>query len=160
MKNTNQTAIDEGRAQQFDEMMAQLAAMQAKYKGVRGELLAKVREEFEKLKPGSATESAPAPAPAPAPAKSVAASKPASVPEPTPAPAKTVTPPPSKPVAASKPAPEPTPAPVATPSKPVPAANRAAVQAMLPSCRLCGRSMKRADDGSLVCAVGHIRAAA
>ncbi|MBM4779274.1 MAG: hypothetical protein GQE15_16325 [Archangiaceae bacterium] len=133
MKNANQTAIDEGRAQQFDEMMAQLAAMQAKYKGVRGELLAKVREEFEKLKPGAATESAPAPA------KSVAApSKPAPAPEPAAAPAKTVT----------------------TPSKPVPAATRAAVQAMLPSCRLCGRSMKRADDGSLVCAVGHIRAAA
>ncbi|MBL8934918.1 MAG: hypothetical protein JNM69_10205 [Archangium sp.] len=129
MKNANQTAIDEGRALQFDEMMEQLAAMQAKYKGVRGELLAKVREEFEKLKPG--TESAPA--------KSVAASaKPAPAPEAAAAPAKTVT----------------------TPAKPVPAANRAAVQAMLPSCRLCGRSMKRADDGSLVCAVGHIRAAA
>lgn len=131
MKNANQTAIDEGRAQQFDEMMAQLAAMQAKYKGVRGELLAKVREEFEKLKPGStATQTAPT--------KSVAV--------------------PSKPVAAPEAA---APArPVTTPSKPVPAANRAAVQAMLPSCRLCGRSMKRADDGSLVCAVGHIRAAA
>lgn len=134
MKNANQTAIDEGRAQQFDEMMTQLAAMQAKYKGVRGELLAKVREEFEKLKPTATTsESA-------SPAKPVAVqqSKPAPQPVPAPAPAKTV----------------------ATPSKPVPAANRAAVQAMLPSCRLCGRSMKRADDGSLVCAVGHIRAAA
>lgn len=127
MKNANQTAIDEGRAQQFDEMMTQLAAMQAKYKGVRGELLAKVREEFEKLKPG-ATTSEPAKAPAPQ-------SKPA-----------------AEPVAPPKA--------VATPAKPVPAANRAAVQAMLPSCRLCGRSMKRADDGSLVCAVGHIRAAA
>jgi|GEM_PF-1810804 hypothetical protein len=138
MKNPNQTAIDEGRAQQFDEMMTQLAALQAKYKGVRGELLAKVREEFEKLKPGSGAAERTL-APAPAPAKSVAApSKPTPAPEPTPAPAKTVT----------------------TPSKPVPAANRAAVQAMLPSCRLCGRSMKRADDGSLVCAVGHIRAAA
>lgn len=127
MKNANQTAIDEGRAQQFDEMMTQLAAMQAKYKGVRGELLAKVREEFEKLKPG-ATTSEPAKAAAPQ-------SKPA-----------------AEPVAPPKA--------VATPAKPVPAANRAAVQAMLPSCRLCGRSMKRADDGSLVCAVGHIRAAA
>ncbi|MER2561690.1 MAG: hypothetical protein ABTQ32_13265 [Myxococcaceae bacterium] len=127
MKNANQTAIDEGRAQQFDEMMTQLAAMQAKYKGVRGELLAKVREEFEKLKPG-ATTSEPAKATAPQ-------SKPA-----------------AEPVAPPKA--------IATPAKPVPAANRAAVQAMLPSCRLCGRSMKRADDGSLVCAVGHIRAAA
>lgn len=127
MKNANQTAIDEGRAQQFDEMMTQLAAMQAKYKGVRGELLAKVREEFEKLKPG-ATTSEPAKATAPQ-------SKPAAEP---------VVPPKA----------------IATPAKPVPAANRAAVQAMLPSCRLCGRSMKRADDGSLVCAVGHIRAAA
>lgn len=138
MKNANQTAIDEGRAQQFNEMMAQLAAMQAKYKGVRGELLAKVREEFEKLKPGATTESAPAAAPAPAKSMAAPAKPAAPAPEPVAAPAKTVT----------------------TPSKPVPAANRAAVQAMLPSCRLCGRSMKRADDGSLVCAVGHIRAAA
>lgn len=139
MKNANQTAIDEGRAQQFDEMMTQLAAMQAKYKGVRGELLAKVREEFEKLKPG-ATTSEPAKATAPAA---------------VPTPAKAAAP-------QSKPAAEPVAPPkaVATPAKPVPAANRAAVQAMLPSCRLCGRSMKRADDGSLVCAVGHIRAAA
>ncbi len=126
MKNANQTAIDEGRAQQFDEMMTQLAAMQAKYKGVRGELLAKVREEFEKLKPGATASE---------PAKAEPQSKPA-----------------AEPVAPPKA--------VATPAKPVPAANRAAVQAMLPSCRLCGRSMKRADDGSLVCAVGHIRAAA
>ena len=43
--------FEDGREAQFQEMMQQLSALQAKYKGVRGELLAKVREEFEKLKP-------------------------------------------------------------------------------------------------------------
>jgi hypothetical protein len=66
-----QDAIDEGRAMQFEEMMAQLASMQAKYKGVRGELLEKVRAELMQLKPTTgATASPPRPVravPSPAP---------------------------------------------------------------------------------------------
>ncbi len=41
----------EGRDDQFREMMQELSALEGKYKGVRGELLAKVRAELEKLKP-------------------------------------------------------------------------------------------------------------
>lgn len=41
----------EGRDDQFREMMQALEALEAKYKGVRGELLAKVRGELAKLKP-------------------------------------------------------------------------------------------------------------
>lgn len=86
--------IDDGRELQFEAMMEQLASMQAKYKGVRGELLAKVREELMRLKP---VRSAPATPP----------------------------PPPEK---------------------------------VLPSCRVCGRTMKRnGPEGSLVCEKGHIR---
>jgi len=53
MKNTldAQASISEGRAMQYELMMERLAALQAKYKGVRGELLAKVREELAQLKP-------------------------------------------------------------------------------------------------------------
>jgi len=69
MKTINETkAMDEGRAQQFDAMMRQLATMQARYKGVRGELLAKVREELMKLKPErSATTLSSVAPPAPTP---------------------------------------------------------------------------------------------
>ncbi len=41
----------EGREDQFREMMQELTALEGKYKGVRGELLAKVRAELAKLKP-------------------------------------------------------------------------------------------------------------
>lgn len=41
----------EGRDDQFREMMQELSSLEGKYKGVRGELLAKVRAELEKLKP-------------------------------------------------------------------------------------------------------------
>jgi len=41
----------EGREDQFREMMQELANLEGKYKGVRGELLAKVRAELAKLKP-------------------------------------------------------------------------------------------------------------
>jgi hypothetical protein len=51
--------FEDGKEAQFQEMMQQLSALQAKYKGVRGELLAKVRDEFEKLKPSSAPEAKP-----------------------------------------------------------------------------------------------------
>ncbi|MCC6336854.1 MAG: hypothetical protein IT380_23040 [Myxococcales bacterium] len=52
MKTNDMKANDEGRLQQFQVMMDQLTAMQARYKGVRGELLAKVREELMRLRPG------------------------------------------------------------------------------------------------------------
>lgn len=55
--------IDEGRALQFEAMMQRLASLQAKYKGVRGELLAKVRDELMSLKPAK---DAPASPPRPA----------------------------------------------------------------------------------------------
>ncbi|MEW5741331.1 MAG: hypothetical protein AB1938_20585 [Myxococcota bacterium] len=51
MKTNDTKAIDEGRMLQFQAMMDQLAAMQSRYKGVRGELLAKVREELMRCKP-------------------------------------------------------------------------------------------------------------
>jgi hypothetical protein len=41
----------EGREDQFNEMMQELTNLGGKYKGVRGELLAKVRSELAKLKP-------------------------------------------------------------------------------------------------------------
>lgn len=45
----------EGREQQFREMMQALTALEAKYTGVRGVLLQKVRAELTKLKPTAAT---------------------------------------------------------------------------------------------------------
>jgi pyruvate/2-oxoglutarate dehydrogenase complex dihydrolipoamide acyltransferase (E2) component len=130
--------IDQGRALQFDEMMKALSELQAKYKGVRGELLAKVRDELAKTKP-SATPTTDDVKPAKAT--------------------------PARPSKAQAPKASPPPAPVEDKPKSAPpalaksAANKA-TDAMLPSCRLCGRGMRRADDGSLVCAVGHVRAAA
>jgi hypothetical protein len=59
-------SLDEGRALQFDAMMQALATLQNKYKGVRGELLAKVRDELMKLKPdGVSTPVRLAPVPTP-----------------------------------------------------------------------------------------------
>lgn len=111
--------MDDGRAQQFEEMMEALAGLQAKYTGVRGQLLAKVRDEFMRLKPGAKAEAPPKPAP-------VAVAKPAPV------------------VAAAKPT-------------AVPAAKPSPTSHMLPSCRACGRSMREAGNGSLVCQNGHTR---
>lgn len=51
----NNGTIEEGRELQFKEMMNRLSELQAKYKGVRGELLAKVREELEQLEPSRKT---------------------------------------------------------------------------------------------------------
>lgn len=57
----------EGREDQYREMLQQLANLQGKYKGVRGELLARVRAELEKLKPNANGLSVvPAAAPSPA----------------------------------------------------------------------------------------------
>jgi hypothetical protein len=41
----------DGREAQYREMMQALEGMQRQYKGVRGALLGKVREELENLKP-------------------------------------------------------------------------------------------------------------
>ena len=47
--------FEDGREAQFQEMMQQLTLLQSRYKGVRGELLAKVSEELAKLKPGASS---------------------------------------------------------------------------------------------------------
>jgi len=82
--------MDDGRVQQFEEMMEALSGLQAKYSGVRGQLLAKVRDEFMRLKPGTKTEvAAPAAKPvavAAAKPAAVAAAKPAAVPAAKPSP--------------------------------------------------------------------------
>jgi hypothetical protein len=50
--STKRTYV-EGRQDQYREMMQQLSSLESKYKGVRGELLARVRAELEKLKPNA-----------------------------------------------------------------------------------------------------------
>lgn len=111
----SRSVLDQGRLEQFEAMMEQFASIQAKYKGVRGELLAKVRDELMRLRPGANTTPAPTP-PVEAP----------------------------KPVLAAVPKPKPTPNPVT--------ANA------LPSCRVCGRSMKPGEvEKQLVCERGHTR---
>jgi hypothetical protein len=115
--------MDDGRVQQFEEMMEALTGLQAKYSGVRGQLLAKVRDELMRLKPGAKAAVAPV---------AVAAAKPVAV-------------------AAAKPAP------VAAAKAAVPAAKPSPTSHMLPSCRACGRSMREAGNGSLVCQNGHTR---
>jgi hypothetical protein len=54
MAPINQGTFEEGREAQFREMMDRFAEIHARYKGVRGELLAKVREELQSLKPAKA----------------------------------------------------------------------------------------------------------
>lgn len=120
----------EGREAQFQEMMEQLSQLQAKYKGVRGELLAKVREEFEKLKP---TRNATVTSVRSAPVARATPARPATA-------AATTAPSTAR----------------ATPARPL---TSAATASMLPSCRVCGRTMKQANDNSLVCQNGHIRLA-
>jgi hypothetical protein len=56
--------FEEGRQAQFAEMMKRLEEISAKYGGVRGELLAKVKDELQKLEP-SASPAAPVAVPAP-----------------------------------------------------------------------------------------------
>lgn len=62
----------DGREDQFREMIQAFAALEGKYKGVRGELLAKVRAELTKLKPTEKTLSV-VPVPPPSPAATTAA---------------------------------------------------------------------------------------
>ncbi len=89
---------DRGREDQYREMLQALAALEAKYKGVRGELLAKVRAELTRTRPAPRTLSV------------------------------------------------------------VGAPPQASTGALLPSCRVCGRQMRRTGtDGSLVCQNGHTR---
>jgi hypothetical protein len=143
-------------ATSMKDVMARFDAVASKYKGVRGELLAKVREQLE-----SSLESPAAVAPKPAPV----ATKPAPVmAKPAPVMAKPV------PVMA-KPVPVPPPAVVAPVSVAQPQASvesirqlrrstpeqKAAVANMLPSCRVCGRGMKSAGSGTLMCEKGHVR---
>jgi hypothetical protein len=45
----------EGREDQYQDMMRELQKLEGKYQGVRGALLAKVREELAKLKPSAAS---------------------------------------------------------------------------------------------------------
>lgn len=118
MAPINQGTFEEGREAQFREMMDRFAEIHARYKGVRGELLAKVREELQSLKPAKAPKAAQQAAPVKA------------------------TPPPAAPAAKA--------APLKVVTSP-------ATSHMLPSCRSCGRSMKEAGDGTLVCSNGHVR---
>ncbi len=64
-----QGTVEDGRAAQFREMMDRFDEIKTKYAGVRGELLAKVREELMRLEPGRAPEKAAAPAKVTPPAK-------------------------------------------------------------------------------------------
>jgi hypothetical protein len=130
------------------DVLARFDAVAAKYKGVRGELLAKVREQLV----GDSV------APAPAKPVAVAAPKPAPVVA-RPAPV------------LAKPAPVPPPVVSAPPVQLQPQASidsvrqlrrstpeqKAAVANMLPSCRVCGRGMKQAGSGTLMCEKGHVR---
>lgn len=77
--------FDDGKQEQFQEMMARFTEIASKYGGVRGELLAKVKDELTKLKPGKVAVSPPAAAPARAPVAKVATSAPAEVPAVAPA---------------------------------------------------------------------------
>jgi hypothetical protein len=128
-KHTMKSTFEEGREAQFQEMMQHLTLLQSKYKGVRGELLAKVAEELARLKPSASTSTtiATVTLPVAAPARAVAA--------------------PPSPV-------------LSRVEAPIPAIRVASAssETMLPSCRMCGRTMRRNDaDGSLVCAKGHTR---
>jgi hypothetical protein len=136
-------------ATSMKDVMARFDAVASKYKGVRGELLAKVREQLE-----SSLESPAAVAPKPAPV----ATKPAPVmAKPAPVMAKPVPVPPPAVVA---------PVSVAQPQASVESIRqlrrstpeqKAAVANMLPSCRVCGRGMKSAGSGTLMCEKGHVR---
>ena len=44
----------DGRQDQYQEMMGELSKLEARYQGVRGALLAKVRAELGRLKPSAA----------------------------------------------------------------------------------------------------------
>jgi hypothetical protein len=50
---------DDGRQAMFHEVMARLDGLQAKYRGVRGELLKKVRDELMQLAPTPAARASP-----------------------------------------------------------------------------------------------------
>lgn len=50
-------ASNDGRQAQFELMMQRLAELQARYRGVRGELLAKVWDELMALKPSESSTS-------------------------------------------------------------------------------------------------------
>ena len=142
--NVMKATFEDGREAQYQEMMQELARMQAKYKGVRGDLLEKVRAELSALKPSRPAHRVPAPTP---PVAKVTAP-----------PAK-VTAPAAK-VTAEKISVEKVSAEKVALQKPVEKASAQRASAMLPSCRLCGRGMKLDEAGNnLVCDKGHTRAA-
>lgn len=136
--NVMKATFEDGREAQYQEMMQELARMQAKYKGVRGELLEKVRAELSALKPSRPAHRLAPPA-TPPPAAKIAVER---VPV-------------EKPSAEKSPAPKP-----AAEKAPVQKVSTAKLGAMLPSCRLCGRGMKLDEAANnLVCDKGHTRAA-
>lgn len=133
--NANEQLEETPVAAVFDQL-------QAKYRGVRGELLAKVREEVLRAKPNANTDQHAEEAPA-APVVEVV----------TPAPVE---------IAAVEAAPvaeeviEP-PASFSPPSAKWRPISTILPPGMMPSCRSCGRTMREAGDGSLVCKNGHVR---
>lgn len=131
----------EGRGDQYREMIDALDRLSEKYKGVRGELLARVKAEMGKLAP-NAEGAAKAEAVAPAPEKA----KLNVVKPPPPSPAV------AQPVAVAAPPPSPKSPPVQKAPLLSPA-----TQNMAPSCRVCGRGMKPAETGGYVCQNGHTR---
>lgn len=115
MTQTYDGVVD-GRELQFHEMMERLGALESKYRGVRGELLRKVREELMKLKPARGERSTPIKAEAVLEHRTDLRQ------------AETTT-----------------------------TTRKEFVQRMLPSCRVCGRTMRDAGDGALACDKGHVR---
>lgn len=70
---SSSSTFDAGRDAQYRAMMQALEQLQARYKGVRGELLARVRDELAHLNPRGT----PVPANAPPPSAPVAVEAPA-----------------------------------------------------------------------------------
>ncbi|MDX2011079.1 MAG: hypothetical protein SFW67_12845 [Myxococcaceae bacterium] len=130
------------------DVLARFDAVATKYKGVRGELLAKVREQLvgDPATPASAAKPAPVVArPAPVVAKPAPVMT-----KPTPV---IVAPPPPPPVQLQ---PQASIESVRQLRRSTPE-QKAAVANMLPSCRVCGRGMKLAGSGTLMCEKGHVR---
>ncbi|MCU0695723.1 MAG: hypothetical protein MUC96_04230 [Myxococcaceae bacterium] len=128
------------------DVLARFDAVATKYKGVRGELLAKVREQLV----GDGAAAAPKPAPVVARPAPVVAKPAPVVAKPAPV---VVAPPPPPPVQLQ---PQASIDSVRQLRRSTPE-QKAAVANMLPSCRVCGRGMKPAGSGTLMCEKGHVR---
>lgn len=129
----------------FHDMMQRFDEIRARYRGVRGELLEKVRDELMTFDPSGS----PRPANDQQQPKATPAAALVAAPSPMPAPVAIHT----------QTAPTPAPAPVAAAPTPAPAPVNKVVSlgTMKPSCRFCGRAMNQRDDGALVCQNGHVR---